>query len=60
MKPEPESMQIPYEVYQDLVNHLTLHASTDAWAKSCLERLQKRSLAIHDVQGARKTVASDN
>ena len=44
-------MQIPYEVYQDLVNHLILHAPTDAWAKSCLENLQKRSLRIQDIQG---------
>ena len=26
MKPKPESMQIPTELYQDLVDHLTVHA----------------------------------
>ena len=57
-------MQIPYEVYQDLINHLTLHAHTDAWAKSCLENLQQRSLAVHNIQGLERLVhpiaGSDN
>lgn len=26
MKPKPESMQIPIELYQDLVDRLTVHA----------------------------------
>lgn len=51
MKPEPESIQIPLEVYQDLINHLTLHASTDAWAKSCLRHLEKRAIAVHNIRG---------
>ena len=49
-------MQIPYEVYQDLINHLTLHASTDAWAKSCLEHLEKQAIAVHNIQGFSRLV----
>ena len=64
MKPKPEAMQIPYEVYQDLINHLTLHASTDAWAKSCLENLEHSAIAVHDIQGlsklAKPITPSDN
>lgn len=47
MKPEPESVQIPIEVYQDLVNHLEVHATTDTWAKSCLDRLTEQSIAVY-------------
>lgn len=56
MTPKPESMQVPYEVYQDLVNHLEVHAATDTWAESCLRSLQKRSLAVHDIRGWERLV----
>lgn len=49
MKPEPESIQIPIEVYQDLVNHLEVHAPTDTWAKTCLDRLTEQSVAVYDI-----------
>lgn len=49
IKPKPESMQIPIEVYQDLVNHLEVHAPTDTWAKSCLDRLTEQSIAVYDI-----------
>ena len=47
MKPKSESMQISAELYQDLVDHLTVHAPSDAWAKSCLDRLTKEAIAVH-------------
>ena len=40
---KPKSVQIPYEVYQNLINHLEVHAPTDTWAKTCLEQLEKQS-----------------
>ena len=34
-----EAVQLPYSLYQDLLNHLQIHAATDEWANSLLERL---------------------
>jgi hypothetical protein len=34
-------VQIPYETYQRLMNHLSIHAETDAWAKQLLLELQQ-------------------
>ena len=34
-----EAVQLPYPLYQDLLNHLQIHAATDEWANSLLERL---------------------
>ena len=53
MKPELESIQIPIEVYQDLINHLEVHAATDTWAKSCLKGLIQQSVAVYDTRRMR-------
>ena len=45
---KPKSVQIPYEVYQNLINHLEVHAPTDTWAKTCLEQLEKESIAVYN------------
>lgn len=34
-------IKIPYETYQRLLNHLSIHAETDAWAKQLLAELQQ-------------------
>ena len=34
-----EAVHLPYPLYQDLLNHLQIHAATDEWANSLLERL---------------------
>lgn len=34
---------LPYSVYRNIVDHLTVHASTDSWAESCLEQLESES-----------------
>ena len=34
-----EAVCLPYPLYQDLLNHLQIHAATDEWANSLLERL---------------------
>ena len=34
-----EAIQISYPLYQDLLNHLQIHAATDEWANSLLERI---------------------
>ena len=39
MKSNSEPIQIPYRVYLNLVNCLTVHAPTDTRAKTCLEQL---------------------
>ena len=54
MKPELESIQIPVEVYRDLINHLEVHAATDTWAKSCLKRLTQQSVAVYDIGRMRR------
>lgn len=33
----------PERVYRNIVDHLTVHASTDGWAKSCLKQLESES-----------------
>ena len=45
---KPKSVQIPYEVYQNLINHLEAHAPTDTWDKTCLEQLEKESIVVHN------------
>jgi len=32
-------ISIPLTTYDNLINHLEIHAVTDAWAKNCLEQL---------------------
>jgi hypothetical protein len=39
----PKNIRIPFEVYQRLLNHLELHAPTDAWAAQLLAELQKEA-----------------
>ena len=34
-----EAVQLSYPLYQDLLNHLQIHAATDEWANSLLERI---------------------
>ena len=38
--PSPD-LTIPYETYQRLIDHLSIHAETDAWAKQLLAELQQ-------------------
>jgi hypothetical protein len=38
--PSPE-IKIPYETYQRLIDHLSIHAETDAWVKQLLLELQQ-------------------
>ena len=39
----PEAVQIPYSTYQNLLEHLQIHAPTDGWAASLLQQLQKEA-----------------
>ena len=34
---------LPYSVYRNIIDHLTVHASTDSWAESCLKQLESES-----------------
>ena len=34
---------LPYSVYRNIVDHLSVHASTDSWAESCLKQLEEES-----------------
>ncbi len=34
-----DTVEIPREVYLNLINHLSAHAPSDDWAKSCLDQL---------------------
>ena len=38
-----EAVHLPYQLYQDLLNHLQIHAATDEWANFLLERLTSES-----------------
>lgn len=46
MKPETHSVQIPAEVYQNLIDHLSVHAPTDSWANRCLQELTEKSTEL--------------
>lgn len=37
---ESEYIRIKREIYQELIEHLEIHAPTDAWAASLLEKLE--------------------
>lgn len=39
-------VQLSYPLYQDLLNHLQAHASTDDWANTLLQRLQSEAMPI--------------
>ena len=43
---EIHSVQIPPEIYKNLINHLSTHAATDSWAKQCLEELTEKASEI--------------
>ena len=34
-----EKVYLPYSVYKNIVDHLSVHAPSDDWAKSCLDQL---------------------
>ena len=38
-----KKVYLPYSVYRNIVDHLTVHASTDSWAESCLKQLEEES-----------------
>jgi hypothetical protein len=42
----PEAVQIPYSTYQNLLEHLPVHAPTDGWAASLLQQLQAEAQVI--------------
>ena len=38
-----KTVSLPYSVYRNIVDHLSIHASTDSWAESCLKQLEEES-----------------
>ena len=38
-----KKVYLPYSVYKNIVDHLSVHASTDSWAESCLKQLEEES-----------------
>lgn len=41
-----EVFQIPRSTYDHLVQHLEIHASTDAWAAAVLQELEKEAKPV--------------
>lgn len=46
MKPETHSVQIPAEVYQNLIDHLAVYAPIDSWANRCLQELTEQATEV--------------
>ncbi len=46
MRQPPDTIKIPYSTYQNLLDHLQIHASTDGWAASVLKELEEESQPI--------------
>jgi sulfur carrier protein ThiS len=42
----PKTVQIPFETYQRLLNHLSVHASTDTWAHELLSELENEAKPV--------------
>lgn len=42
----PKTVQIPFETYQRLLNHLSVHATTDTWAHELLSELEKEAQSV--------------
>ncbi|MGH2415747.1 MAG: hypothetical protein ACRDEA_19060 [Microcystaceae cyanobacterium] len=42
----PEAVQIPYPTYQNLLDHLQIHATTDSWAEALLTELQAEAKPV--------------
>ncbi len=39
--PQITNVKIPYETYERLIAHLSVHSATDGWAKQLLNELQQ-------------------
>jgi hypothetical protein len=45
---KPFTVNIPYSTYQSLLEHLQIHAHTDAWASSLLKELESAARPIFE------------
>ncbi|MGH2414815.1 MAG: hypothetical protein ACRDEA_14220 [Microcystaceae cyanobacterium] len=42
----PEAVHIPYPTYQNLLDHLQIHATTDSWAEALLTELEAEAKPV--------------